>query len=267
MVKKLFNIVALMAIMLVACEGFDSVKSKVVITSQTKVSVGKGSAMGIIAYTIENPVDGYTVNATTDVEWINSFDYKVAGKIGFKVDTNPNDFERTGVITVAYGDSSQSVTIRQAANPAPTNINVEAQYLDIKYFGVQQGMYNYYLSFSDLGMNGNNYSSPNAKYYFVDLYLAAAGSAADGYKLPLGTYELDKSNSGGIYNSFKDTFSWYQINDNDGAAKPENQIHYDSGTLIVEEGKITLRVELEVNSISEAHTVVFSGDYNMIVEL
>lgn len=266
--NRLLSIVALLAVVLISCESVSNTAPKITITSQNNMYVSRGSAMGIINYIIENPVDDYSVNATADVEWIHSFSYKTPGRINFSINSNPDSVERIGVITLTYGDSSATVTIRQAENPAPMSVDVEANFLDIKYFGIQGGLHNYYLSFSDFGMDGNNgYKRPNATYYFVDLYLLNAGSAADGYKLPLGRYEYDNTNSEAIVDSFKYSFSWYQMNDNNGSALPGRLVHYDSGRLIVEEDKITLCVGLDVDSVSQIHTVVFNGDYNMIVEL
>ena len=127
-------------------------------------------------------------------------------------------------------------------------------------------MYNYYLIFSDLGLDSNNmYSVPNAHYYLVDLFLLETPADMANITIPVGTYEFDKTSSG-FANTFTDTYSWYQINDEQGNASSKNQISYESGKLIVEEGKVTLEVTLIIDDVLEKHTVIYEGDYAFINE-
>ena len=266
--KKLLSIVALFALIFTACEtaNEETKKSGIKLTTDSEVNVSSGSAMGFIKYELTAPVEGATVEATANVEWIGNFGYKEMGKITYKVEKNPDEAPREGVITVTYDKSSFQVTINQAGNPAPTNKTISDFKLYGKYYGIQAGMYNYYLIFSDLGLDSNNsYIVPNAHYYFVDLYLLETPADMNKITIPVGTYEFDKTNSG-FANTFTDTYSWYQINDEQGNASSKNQISYESGKLIVEEGKVTLEVTLYIDDVLEKHTVIYEGDYAFINE-
>lgn len=84
------------------------------ITSPATISVGQEGDIATITYNVQNPVEGVSVTAEADVDWINSFDYTTSGEVSFIVDTN-NDASRTGVVTLSYeGAESKTVTIQQA---------------------------------------------------------------------------------------------------------------------------------------------------------
>lgn len=257
-----------MALVFTACEpvGEEGKNSAIKLTTDAEINISSGSAMGFLKYELVAPVEGATVEATADVDWIGNFGYKEMGKITYNVEQNPDEGPRTGIITVTYDSSSFIVTINQASNPAPTNKTITDFTLQGKYYGIQSGLYNYYLIFSDLGLDSNNmYSVPEARYYLVDLFLDEAPADLSNVTIPVGTYDFDKSNSG-FAGTFTDTYSWYQINDADGFAPSDNQISYESGKLIVEEGKVTLEVTLFIGDVKEKHTVVYEGDYSFINE-
>lgn len=266
--KKLLSILALVSLIVTACEpaGNEAKNSAIKLTTDAEVNISSGSAMGIIKYDLVTPIEGAKVEATADVEWINNFGYKEMGKITYSVEQNPDETPRTGIITVTYDSSSFQVTINQAGNPAPINKTITDFKLYGKYYGIQSGLYNYYLIFSDFGLDSNNmYSVPEARYYFVDLFLNEAPADLNNVTIPVGTYDFDKTNSG-FAGTFTDTYSWYQINDAGGSAPSESQISYESGKLTVEEGKVTLEVTLFIGDVQEKHTVVYEGDYSFLNE-
>jgi len=83
------------------------------ITSPTSISVGQEGDIATITYNVQNPVEGVSVTAEADVDWINSFDYTTSGEVSFIVDAN-NDASRTGVVTLSYeGAESKTVTVQQ----------------------------------------------------------------------------------------------------------------------------------------------------------
>lgn len=287
--KRIFAIFSIALLAFAACEGIenvnggdnnipggDGINNKPHITiAKTEISVGSGVAMSFIRYELVNPKEGLTLEATSNVEWIGNFDYKDMGKIGFKTQSNPNVDSRVGVVTVTYGESSIDVTITQEANPQPTNITVEAPMLTGHYYGANplwNGLYNFYLAFSDKGFSSNeaiydhDYDNvPDAYYYFVDLYLGEFDGYIEGepINVPNGTYQFDKA-SQGWPNTFVDKNSWLQYNDAGGFASSQNQIEYDKGELIVEDGKVTLKITLTRSNIQEEHTVIYEGDYTLI---
>ena len=66
-----------------------------------------------INYSIDFPVDGKTISATSDQDWVNTFDYSTPGKISFVVDANTGD-TRTATVTLSYeGADDVLITVSQ----------------------------------------------------------------------------------------------------------------------------------------------------------
>lgn len=263
--KKFISFLAISSLLFTACNNTnDDVDSntQIKLTSSTEVKVNSGSAMAFITYDILEMVVGAEVKAEANVSWISNFDYRQQGKINFTVERNPDDDPREGIITVSYDKSKFEVKIIQALSENPTNKEIKSPLLQGKYYGNVEGLYNYYLIFSDLGMDASNmYSTPNAYYYFVDLYLEVEPSDMSHIKVPVGVYEFDANNMP-IGDTFKEQFSWYQINDESGV--DESQTHYESGKLTVEEDKVTLEITLTIDNVQENHKVVYEGDYSLL---
>lgn len=91
------------------------------------VNIAYDATGGEIAYTVNNPVDGASVNATTDADWI-SFGTNFNSPIAFSCSAN-DGAERTATVTLtySYGDNetvTKNVTVTQAAGPnAPGTAN------------------------------------------------------------------------------------------------------------------------------------------------
>lgn len=82
------------------------------ITSETTLSVPAKSTIKTINYTVENPTNGVSVVASSDVSWLNSFVYNVDG-VSFTIDANQGE-ERSGTITLSYeGAEAQTVSVTQ----------------------------------------------------------------------------------------------------------------------------------------------------------
>lgn len=270
--KNILSIFSIFALLFTACEPVqvdpqDANQQIKLITSNT-VNVGSGSAMGLIQYEILDMIQGAEVKAEADVEWIINFDFKQQGKIQFTVEKNPDAVKREGTITITYDKSTLKVKVIQALSEAPTNQEIKIEKLQGKYYGnyagLQWGMYNYYVVFTDLGMDASNmFDTPNAHYYFVDLYLDTPPADLNNIVVPNGVYEYDISNSG-FMNTFTESCSWYQINDESGFPIPDYQIHYDKGTVTFEDGKATLEVTLEIDHTQHNHKVIYEGDYSLL---
>lgn len=270
--KNILSIFSIFALLFTACEPVqvdpqDANQQIKLITNNT-VNVGSGSAMGLIQYEILDMIQGAEVKAEADVEWIINFDFKQQGKIQFTVEKNPDAVKREGTITITYDKSTLKVKVIQALSEAPTNQEIKIEKLQGKYYGnyagLQWGMYNYYVVFTDLGMDASNeFYTPNAHYYFVDLYLDTPPADLNNIVVPNGVYEYDISNSG-FMNTFTESCSWYQINDESGSTSPDYQIHYDKGTVTFEDGKVTLEVTLEIDHTQQNHKVIYEGDYSLL---
>lgn len=268
--KNILAFFAIVAMLFAACEPvvIDEPTQQIKLTTDSEVSVNSGSVMGFIKYEILSEVEGAEVKAESTVDWIGDFDYSSQGKIGYTVEANPNAEPRVGVITVSYDKSSFTVTITQKLSEAPTNENITAAYLQGKYYGnyvgLPSGLYNYYLAFSDLGLDANNmYSVPNAHYYFIDLFLDVEPTDMNNIVVPNGVYEFDITNSG-FANTFTDSASWYQVNDDKGFAIPGYQTHFETGKLTVEDNKVTLEVTMQIDYMQKTHVVTFEGKHYLI---
>lgn len=267
--KNILSFFAIAVLLFTACEKPETGNTddpqgseQIRLISNDVINVGSGAAMGLIQYEILEMVTGTEIKAEADVDWIINFDYKQQGKIQFNVEKNPDAISREGNITITYDKSTLNVKVIQALSENPTNIVFEAEFLQGKYYGVQGGLFNYYLAFSDLGLDANNmYSTPNAHYYFVDLYLPNAPEDMENIVVPNGEYEYDITNSGWP-NTFTHSFSWYHINDETGVQL--GTAHYETGKLIVEDGKVTLEITLQIDYVQEKHKVVYEGDYSLL---
>lgn len=269
--KKIFSLFAVVALLFASCEKAAEDKTtpeqptpteQIKLVTNDTMKVSSGSAMAFIKYEILELVEGAKVEVSANVDWIYDFKQNEQNKISFTIGANPEAVDREGIITVTYDKSQFNVTVIQELSEAPTSIVFEAEFLQGKYYGVQGGLFNYYLAFSDLGLDANNmYSTPDAHYYFVDLYLPNAPEDMENIIVPNGEYEYDITNSGWP-NTFTHSFSWYHINDETGFQL--STAHYDTGKLIVEDGKVTLEVTLTIDARQENHKVVYEGDWSLI---
>ena len=269
--KKIFSLFAVVALLFASCEKAAEDKTtpeqptpteQIKLVTNDTMKVSSGSAMAFIKYEILELVEGAKVEVSANVDWIYDFKQNEQNKISFTIGANPEAVGREGIITVTYDRSQFNVTVIQELSEAPTSIVFEAEFLQGKYYGVQGGLFNYYLAFSDLGLDANNmYSTPNAHYYFVDLYLPNAPEDMENIIVPNGEYEYDITNSGWP-NTFTHSFSWYHINDETGFQL--GTAHYDTGKLIVEDSKVTLEVTLTIDARQENHKVVYEGDWSLI---
>lgn len=269
--KKILSFFAIAALLFTACEKPETGNTndpqgseQIRLISSDVINVGNGSAMGLIQYEILEMIEGAEVKAEADVNWISNFDLRNQGKIQFTVEKNPDAISREGNITITYDKSTLNVKVIQALSDNPTNKEIKSPLLLGKYYGIQSGLYNYYLVFSDRGLDSNNmYHVPNAYYYFVDLFLDVEPTDMNNIVVPNGVYEFDISNSG-FANTFTDSFSWYQVNDDQGYAVAGYQAHYEKGKLTVEDNKVTLEVTMQLDHVQENHKVVYEGDYSLL---
>lgn len=91
---------------------------------------GGSATMG---YTITNPIEGVTAEATSTTEWLHDFDCSTEGQITFIVDENPEVGQsRTAIVTVTYGTIEKDFTVLQAegVEKAPFDIDITEIGLD-----------------------------------------------------------------------------------------------------------------------------------------
>ena len=93
-----------------------------IIPDVTEVNASANGGTHCIVFTIENPVQGAQVEATTDASWINITSADITGII-FDVAVNNNQESRTAVIDLFYGgvDMNSPITVTQAAAEVPVD--------------------------------------------------------------------------------------------------------------------------------------------------
>ena len=283
--KKFLVLFAAMAMAFTACEpnnqptpggsgngnGDDAVLT---LTSEGALIFGATGGMGTIEYTLENAADDSQVTATTDTDWIINFNYG-DNTVTFTVKRNMTNFSRSGNVTVSYGEQSFDVMVNQKSN-TEIDESVEAPNLVGIYYGNRdKGDYNYYIMLTDGELTdhgmvddgmGNSfreftYDTPNAYYYFVDLFCTTPDNGD--LHIPDGTYTLDLGNTG-RGNKFMQGYSIYRINDDKGQISMDWS--YSEGTLTVEGNKFDLIVTLydyENGVRIGRHHVSFEGDYEL----
>ena len=265
--KQLLQSLLILCLIFVACENEEThtsnpsdAKYGLTITTSKEVSVGCGTVIGFIHYSIANPIEDGKFDAAADVVWVTQIDISKNGQVTYHIARNESVEPRTAIITLTYEDESQSVVITQAGVEPDTII--EAPMLTGHYYGqIATPLYNYYLCFTDKGLDSNYLTSmPDAYYYIVDLFLEEE-PVDDNLRVPNGIYTYDESS--GAPGTFA-YFSWYQETNSNGF--PVLQRPYTSGTLVVEDNKLTLTVLLEANNEHPAqrHVVIYEGDYSLI---
>lgn len=259
--KRLFMILTLFAFVATACSESPETNPTPTTTislGKDNISVGSGNGISSISYSINNPVEGLTVEATADVDWIHSFTYTDI-KIGFSINATDLYEERTGVITVTYGEVSDSVTVTQEAKQMPKEIEVTAPFLIGVYYGDYAGAnYSYYIAFSSSDYDANNPLYAPGWKYFLDVYASEAPADYTNIRIPNGVYTLTAD--GGVANSLFGNFSIYKEYDNSGFEIDERV--FEEATLTVTDDMVKLEVVFEESN--DKYIVTYSGDYSIL---
>ena len=246
-----------------ACEPITSdepTASSITITSKTEVSINSGSTMGIITYTIDNPTEGYEIKATSNVEWIHSFDYSQMGKIGYKVDANPTYDPRSGIVTISYGTDEIAINFTQKGKQRPEEVKVEAAYALGHYFGDYANInYNYYLVLSSSDYDSNDSFYAAGTKFFLDIYAEDRPEDYNHIRVPNGVYTFNPNNDGKA-GTFLESYSLYKEYDINGYQVDEKS--YSEGTLTVTDDMIKLEVMFEGET--NLYIVTYTGDYAMM---
>jgi hypothetical protein len=260
--KKILFFCGIIATLFTACElpGDDTdTAATIKITSKTEISVGNGNVMGMITYELLNPVVGATIEATANVEWINSFNFSTMGKIGYKVDANPTYDERNGVISVSYNGYNVDLTLTQAGKVRPQEIAIECPYLLGHYYGDYAGYnYNYYLVFSESDYDASGSFYKAGYKFFLDIYSEERPGDYSNIRVPNGVYTFNPNNDG-MAGTFLESFSIYKEYDNSSMEVGERP--FQEGVLTVTDDLVKL--EIKFTDEENLYIVTYSGDYKM----
>ena len=221
------------------------------ITSGDQIDIKRTGCKAKISYTLTgtNPED--YVYVKSDADWIYSMETTTAGEVELGIATNTTGATRTTTITVGYGTASDSITLSQAGDG---EILFEAPMLTGEYLGdaLTPGVGNYWFFFTDRGFDIEDKSLPNATYYRIDAY-GPISTSVEYIPLPKGTYEYDPNNTYAEW-TFTAEYSGHWVTD--AEARRDEIIAFEEGTLVVEDGKMTLTAKIN----GELHTVIYEGN-------
>lgn len=96
-----------------------STAPEIVLSTEEPVAVGDEGGEITISYTIKNPADGVTLEASADADWLTGAQY-ADGTVTYTVAENTGA-ERTATVTLSYeGAADATVTVTQAAKATET---------------------------------------------------------------------------------------------------------------------------------------------------
>ncbi len=221
--------------------------------SGEEIEIQRMGAKVHIEYSLENANPDDYIYVKTNAEWIYSIDTETDGVIILGVGTNATKLMRETEVKIGYGSSSFKVTIKQRGDG---DISFSAPIISGEYLGdaLSPGAANYWFILSDRGFMEDGKAYPSATYYRIDAY----GDVYSGYDMMVpianGTYTYDKDNTY-AKGTFTAEYSGFWVTNAEG--KREGAINaFESGTMVVENGKITLDVVID----GEAHHVEYVGD-------
>ena len=85
----------------------------VINASPMSFSIKAAGDVCTINYSIDFPVDGKSISATSNQDWVNTFDYKTAGEVSFVVDENTGDTRSATIILSYEGAEPVNITVAQ----------------------------------------------------------------------------------------------------------------------------------------------------------
>lgn len=217
---------------------------------------------GSISYVISNPVEGATVSAACEADWVTGLK---AGETRATFTVAPyesTEAPRSTKIVLTY-DKAPAVEVNVTQQPAVPEINPDAPDVDFKasvmlcdyYGGDAMTGYNYWLILADVepevSLDGQIYPAEYSNIYFIDLY--ASVPVGDGEPvLPAGVYSSeDGSISLGDYTFYVHTESL----DEDYPA-----VSFSKIDMTVEGNKIVVLAAL---ANGEVHKVEYEGDLKL----
>ena len=249
--KKIFSILFLAALVMVACDngGNEEVKPSITVTSGDVIEVAAEGGEAEIIYAIANG-ENTKVNVSENATWIDAEQDGNAIKLTIKA--NDTDAEREAVVTLKYYASTAKVTVKQAGSTY--DVVFTAKRFEGIYFGNEYSdCPNYYVILSDVGTNADATAKANGTYYYFDMYSNVV--ADDAYPiLPDGEYTFDATNSFAD-KTFSDESSWYAVTGADG--KVAESASFKEATVTVKNGKFSAIIVMDDDT---THKVSFEGE-------
>lgn len=260
--KRLFALIALVAVALTACEtkkgetnapGEVDNNLKIKLTSSSVMNFAAIGGDGVITYEFEK-LDETRANiaeAATAVAWIENLTSTEEGKVTFRVAANEEKEERSATIKVSYGQHSFMVMVKQAGSQE-ADVNFTATHLAGTYWGkfpTTKG-FNYLLILSDKPVVHYLSKAYGATEYHLNIYSNVSSAFNSKHRVPVGTYNLDHQSTGnpGTIDAHKDQS--YLLGA-DGSDNP-----FQAATMVVTEESIILDITF---FNGETHHVEYHG--------
>ncbi|MBR5200284.1 MAG: BACON domain-containing protein [Alistipes sp.] len=260
--KKLFSLIALVAVALTACETQKSETNtpgevdsnlKIKLTSQSVMNFEAVGGEGVITYEFEKEeaTRANVAEAATAVAWIENLTSTEEGKVTFTVAQNEDKEERSATIKVSYGQHSFMVMVKQAGSQE-ADVNFTATHLAGTYWGkfpTTKG-FNYLVILGDQRAVHYLTKAAGATEYRFNIYSNVSSAFNTTHRVPVGTYKMDHQSTGnpGTIDGHKDQSYLLSANDTDTP--------YADATMVVTEDSIIVDVTF---FSGETHHVEYHG--------
>lgn len=105
-ISKAASFLAAASLFIVSCQEKTQPETVFSLGSDTVEADAAGGVVKV-TYTLENPVDGVSIDASYEADWISAFSADTPGEISFTVAENAEETTREAVVTVRYGDIAE----------------------------------------------------------------------------------------------------------------------------------------------------------------
>lgn len=266
--KKIFSILFLASLIMVACEEPAEQPNASVTVTPESVEFTADGGVAEVSFNTEGGA-GSKVSVKEDASWL---DAKVNGSvINLTATANTTANVREVVVTVKYESAEATFTVKQAGSEYDVVFN--AKRFEGIYFGTEySAMHNYYIILSDVGVKTDASAKANGKYYYFDMYRNIKADEMNPV-LPDGEYKFDTTNSYAD-KTFSDDGSWYAVTGADG--KVTESASFKEATVTVKNGKFSAIIVMEDDTthyvsyegdlIATTHITTLSGDVEFNIE-
>ena len=247
--KKIFSILFLASLIMVACEEPAEQPNASVTVTPESVEFTADGGVAEVSFNTEGGA-GSKVSVKEDASWL---DAKVNGSvINLTATANTTANVREVVVTVKYESAEATFTVKQVGSEYDVVFN--AKRFEGIYFGTEySAMHNYYIILSDVGVKTDASAKANGKYYYFDMYRNIKADEMNPV-LPDGEYKFDTTNSYAD-KTFSDDGSWYAVTGDDG--KATESASFKEATVTVKNGKFSAIIVMEDDT---THYVSYEGD-------
>lgn len=247
--KKIFSILLLASLIMVACEEPAEQPNASVTVTPESVEFTADGGVAEVSFNTEGGASS-KVSVKEDASWL---DAKVNGSvINLTATANTTANVREVVVTVKYESAEATFTVKQTGSEYDVVFN--AKRFEGIYFGTEySAMHNYYIILSDVGVKTDASAKANGKYYYFDMYRNIKADEMNPV-LPDGEYKFDTTNSYAD-KTFSDDGSWYAVTGADG--KATESASFKEATVTVKNGKFSAIIVMEDDT---THYVSYEGD-------